>query len=238
MSPVGPFLFCLPAMKPTGAAVVRLPKELEVVDDSDAFTPYMSQIVPGCPPCAYTAIDGSVPMATVMSWSPRACQPLCAPKRPGAVAPIESAKPTQNRSSPRRSSQSRKSMHAGAEASRSFAAQRPSFQRSGRTLNSCHRCPSVLPSEPWITWLVSGPISKIDVAARSQRRKKYSTCEPGVSRPSGMIFLYSLVVPDAPPYGAGTVPSQMMFVEFVAPFGTTMKQRFRAGLNVLLLKRS
>src|SRR5262252_4278687 len=106
MRPVGPFRAFLPVWKPDGSVVVRLASDEDVVDDSDALMPNMSQMVPGCPPCLYTAMVGSVAIATVMSWSPRACQPLCAPQRDGVVHPIESAMPTHTRSSPRRSSQS------------------------------------------------------------------------------------------------------------------------------------
>src|SRR5262249_19859904 len=102
--------------------------------------------------------------------------------------------------------------------------------RSGSTLNSCHRWPSVLPSDGWSTKFVSGAMSNgvVGVVA-SLLRKKYSTCEPGVSSPSGMILVCSLVVvtpsqPEPAPYAAQLVPSQRMLVELVAPVGTVMVQ--------------
>src|SRR5215471_2544002 len=121
-------------------------------------------------------------------------------------------------------------MQAGAAALRSATDQAPSFHRSGRTPNCCQRCPSVLPSLGWSTKFVSGAMSNgvVGVVA-SLLRKKYSTCEPGVSRPSGMIFVCSLVVvtpfqPEPAPYAPQFVPSQRMLVEFVAPPGTVMAQ--------------
>src|SRR5690242_15830491 len=99
-----------------------------------------------------------------------------------------------------------------------------SFQRSGSTLNSCQRCPSVEPvplevhglpttdisSYCGVTLLLSGTMVKGPGLTAFERRMKYSTCEPGVSRPSGMIFVYSLVVlvPSQPVRDEGTVVSQ------------------------------
>src|SRR5262245_61390234 len=64
-------------------------------------------------------------------------------------------------------------------------------------------------------------------------RKKYCTCDPGVSIPSGMILVNSLVVsvpsqPDPAPYAAQSpaTPAQLMLVELVKPLGITITQRF------------
>src|SRR5215471_8087854 len=121
-------------------------------------------------------------------------------------------------------------MQAGDGPSRSAIDQAPSFQRSGSTPNCCHRCPSKLfPSPGWKMKLVSGAMLNTPGVDASLLRKKYSTCEPGVSRPSGMIFVCSLVVvtpfqPEPAPYAPQFVPSQRILVEFVAPPGTVMAQ--------------
>src|SRR5262245_28208682 len=57
---------------------------------------------------------------------------------------------------------------------------------------------------------VSGQFTKLRFGSLScDLRKKYCTCEPGVSRPSGMIFEYSFVcvVPSQPVRDCGTVES-------------------------------
>src|SRR5262249_15689289 len=120
-------------------------------------------------------------------------------------------------------------MQAGAAALRSEDDQAPSFQRSGRTPNCCHRCPSKLLSPGWKMKLVSGTMLNTPGVDTSLLRKKYWTCEPGVSRPSGMIFVCSLVVvtpsqPEPMPYAPQFVPSQRMLLEFVAPLGTVITQ--------------
>src|SRR6185436_11426537 len=125
-------------------------------------------------------------------------------------------------------------MQAGALAFRSAIDQAPSFHRSGSTPNCCQRCPSVLPSFPWKTKFVSGTMSNTDGVERSDLRKKYCTCEPGVSRPSGMILVCSLVIvtpsqPERPGptgYKPQPVPSHVILVEFVAPPGIGMTHMF------------
>src|SRR5215470_16298205 len=116
-------------------------------------------------------------------------------------------------------------MQAGAAAFRSAADHAPSFQRSGRTPNCCQRCPSVLPSAGWSTKFVSGAMSNgVTGLVASLLRKKYWTCDPGVSRPSGRILVCSLVVvtpsqPEPAPYAPQFVPSHWILVELVAPPG-------------------
>src|SRR5436309_14985276 len=89
-------------------------------------------------------------------------------------------------------------------------------------LNSDQRSPSVeLPPTCGVTTLVSGTVPLN--TPPSSRRKKYSTCEPDVNKPSGMIFSpsnrtfelawYPVGTQSAPTplqaTNAGTVPSQM-----------------------------
>src|SRR4029077_9458139 len=84
-----------------------------VVSDSDAFTWYMSHVVPGCEFLLLTATVGSdVYVHVVRSVVPGACQPLRAPHFREAVPPIESITPTNRPSLPRRSFRSMYSMHA------------------------------------------------------------------------------------------------------------------------------
>src|ERR1051326_1034911 len=83
----------LPAAKPM---FVRLARRLPIppalaVSDSDALTPYMSHVVPGCAFWLLTVTDrfvrtSSPPMSTV----PGAVQPLCAPRLANFVSPSES----------------------------------------------------------------------------------------------------------------------------------------------------
>src|SRR6185369_11160329 len=71
------------------------------------------------------------------------------------------------------------------------------FQRSGSTANCCQRCWSVFgPSRFWgVMTFVSGVIAYSRFgSAECDLRKKYWTCEPGVSSPSGMTFVNSFVV--------------------------------------------
>src|SRR5262245_61497685 len=88
------------------------------------------------------------------------------------------------------------------------------FQRSGSTPNCCQRCWSVEPSRVCgVMRCVSGHIAKPNAgfsgSAAIPLRKKYCTCEPGVSRPSGMILVNSFVVaePSQPVRDCGTVVS-------------------------------
>src|SRR5262245_32453367 len=134
-------------------------------------------------------------------------------------------------------------MQAGAPAFRSATDQAPSLQRSGSTPNCCQRCPSTLPSPGWKTKLVSGHISNTEGFDKSDLRKKYWTCEPGVSNPSGMIFVYSFVVvtpshPEPAPYAAQFVPSQRMLVELVAPAASVMRQMYLIFLSLILVSLS
>src|SRR5438874_12235056 len=100
-----------------------------VVSDSDALTPYMSHVEPGCEFLFETATDMSVRTSMpAMSVVPGACQPLCDPYLAAAVAPIESIVATNRPSLPRRSLRSMYSMHAApAPLKATF------FQRSGST---------------------------------------------------------------------------------------------------------
>src|SRR5690349_943580 len=106
------------------------------------------------------------------------------------------------------------------------------FHRSGSTPNCCQRCWSVEPSRGCgVMKFVSGHIAYSRFGSTScDLRKKYWTCEPGVSRPSGMMFVNSLVTfePFQPLRDcgtavshAGTVPSQTTLLsvgELVADF--------------------
>src|SRR5512146_1211103 len=87
----------------------------------------------------------------------------------------------------------------------------PFFQRSGSTENCCQRCWSVEPSRDCgVMKFVSGTIAKARNGSMAcDFLKKYCTCEPGVSRPSGRIFVNSLVVaePFQPVRLCGTVLS-------------------------------
>jgi len=75
--------------------------------------------------------------------------------------------------------------------------------------------PIVAAFRPWNTKFVSGPYSTfVRPAGASDFRKKYSTWAPGVSRPSGMIFVYSLVCPGRLPGNsvpAAGKPMQMQY---------------------------
>src|SRR5262249_34282057 len=87
-----------------------------------------------------------------------------------------------------------------------------SFQRSGSTANCCQRCWSVEPSRDCgVMKFVSGHIANGRPVGLMKKplRKKYCTCEPGVSRPSAMIFVNSFVValPSQPVRDCGTVVS-------------------------------
>src|SRR5689334_3481469 len=107
-----------------------------VVSDSDALTPYMSHVVPGCEFLLLTATLMSVRTSRLaILVVPGACQPLCAPHLGAAVAPMESIVATNRPSLPRRSLRSMYSMHAEpAPPNAAF------FQRSGSTANCCQRC--------------------------------------------------------------------------------------------------
>src|SRR5262245_44613241 len=84
-----------------------------VVSDSDALTPYMSHVVPGCEFLFATTTLGSVrtsrPTIFVL---PDANQPLWAPRFATAVAATESIVATNRPSLPRRSLRSMYSMQA------------------------------------------------------------------------------------------------------------------------------
>src|ERR1051326_1926347 len=79
-----------------------------------------------------------------------------------------------------------------------------SFQRSGSTENCCQRCSSVEPSRLCgVMRFVSGTIAYSSSGSiECDFLKKYWTCEPGVSSPSGMIFVNSFVVSDPRPPAA------------------------------------
>src|SRR5580765_7241370 len=114
-----------------------------VVSDSEALTPYMSQVVPGCEFLLLTVAPPGLEAAlyVVMSNVPAACQPLWAPHLAAAVPPIESITPTNRPSLPWRSLRSTYSMQAEpAPPNAAF------FQRSGITAHCCQRCWSVEPS--------------------------------------------------------------------------------------------
>src|SRR5262245_22652869 len=172
----------------------RLPSWPEpVVADSAALTPYMSQVVPGCEFLLLTARLMFVRTSTLLMFTPLpACQPLCAPHLAGEVPLIESITATNRPSLPRRSFRSTYSMQAApAPPNAEF------FHRSGSTENCCQRWRSVeLPSRLCgVIRFVSGHMAKFrNGLAACDLRKKYWTCEPGVSRPSGMIFVHSFVV--------------------------------------------
>src|SRR5258706_11733775 len=107
-----------------------------VVIDSDALTPYMSHVVPGCEFLLLTATDMFVRTSRpAMFVVPGAVQPLCAPHFAAAVFPIESITETKRPSLPRRSFRSMYSMHAAPEPPNATF-----FQRSGSTANCCQRC--------------------------------------------------------------------------------------------------
>src|SRR5256885_15965077 len=83
------------------------------VSDSDALTPYMSHVVPGCEFRLLTATLMLVRTSRLaMFVVPGANQPLCAPCFAAAVAPIESIVATNRPSLPRRSLRSMYSMQA------------------------------------------------------------------------------------------------------------------------------
>src|SRR6185295_8117911 len=110
--------------------------------DSDAFTWYMSHVVPGCEFLLLTATDGSdAYVHVVRSVVPGACQPLCAPHLARDVPPIESITPTNRPSLPRRSFRSTYSMQAEPLPPNALL-----FQRSGSTAKCSKRCSSVEPS--------------------------------------------------------------------------------------------
>src|ERR1041385_2250235 len=126
-----------------------------VVSDSDALTPYMSQVVPGCEFLFATTTEASVRTSRpLMFVVPAACQPLWAPHLAAAVL-IESITPTKRPSLPRRSLRSTYSMHAEpAPPNAAF------FHRSGSTPNCCQRCWSVEPScDCGVIRFVSGHIA-------------------------------------------------------------------------------
>src|SRR5689334_2797405 len=85
-----------------------------VVSDSDALTPYMSHVVPGCEFLLLTVAPPGLVAAlyVVMSNVPAACQPLCAPYLAAAVAATESIVATNRPSLPRRSFRSTYSRQA------------------------------------------------------------------------------------------------------------------------------
>src|SRR5216683_1214404 len=115
MSGVGPDLASLPMANPMPARLARrlpMPPAF-VVSDSDALTPYMSHVVPGCEFLLLTATDMFVRTSRpLMFVVPGACQPLCAPHFAAAVLPIESITETKRPSLPRRSFRSTYSMQA------------------------------------------------------------------------------------------------------------------------------
>src|SRR5262245_12866465 len=101
------------------------------------------------------------------------------------------------------------------------------FQRSGSTAKCWNRSRSV--DGPWaVIRLVSGYIAKRrNGSAACDLRKKYCTCEPGVSRPSGMMGEHSFVtvVPSQPVRDCGTVESHV---------GTVPSQRTFWNVPVLV----
>src|ERR1051325_1362788 len=220
----------LPAAKPM---FVRLARRLPIppalaVSDSDALTPYMSHVVPGCAFWLLTVTDrfvrtSSPPMSTV----PGAVQPLCAPRLANFVSPSESIMLTKCPSFPRRSSRSTYSMQA-----MPWPPNARFFQRSGSTANCCQRCWSVECSPFCGTMkFVSGHIPYSSSGSiECDFREKYWTGEPGVRSPSGMIFVNSFVVADpSQPVRlcgtvvshAGTTPLQLMLLrvgELLATF--------------------
>src|SRR5689334_13715218 len=106
------------------------------------------------------------------------------------------------------------------------------FHRSGSTPNCCQRCWSVEPSRDCgVMKFVSGHIAYSRFGSTAcDFLKKYWTCDPGASRPSGMMGLNSFVTfePFQPVRDlgtvlshAGTVPSQATLLsvgELVAAF--------------------
>src|SRR6185436_9658057 len=103
------------------------------------------------------------------------------------------------------------------------------FQRSGSTENCCQRCSSVEPSLGCgVMKFVSGHIAYARFgSAACDLRKKYWTCEPGVSRPSGMMFENSRVTlePFQPVRDCGIVVSHA---------GTVPLQRTLFNVGVLV----
>src|ERR1041385_544008 len=85
-----------------------------VKSDSEALTPYMSHVVPGCEFLLLTVAPPGLVAAlyVVMSNVPAACQPLCAPYLAAAVPVMESITATKRPSLPPRSLRSTYSMHA------------------------------------------------------------------------------------------------------------------------------
>src|SRR6185369_1743680 len=162
-------------------------------------------VVPGCEFLLLTTTLMFVRTSRLLMFtSPGACQPLCAPHFAVAVPPIESITPTKRPSLPRRSLRSTYSMHAmPAPPNAAF------FHRSGSTANCCQRCWSVeLSRGCGVMKFVSGHIAKFRFgSAACDLRKKYCTCEPGVSSPSEMIFENSFVCawPSQPVRDCGTV---------------------------------
>src|SRR5258706_6633363 len=107
-----------------------------VVSDSDALTPYMSHVVPGCEFLLLTATDMFVRTSSpTMFVVPGAVQPLCDPRFAVWVMPIESIIETKRPSLPRRSFRSTYSMQAEPCPPNALL-----FQRSGSTENCCQRC--------------------------------------------------------------------------------------------------
>src|SRR5258708_317888 len=135
---VGPDLASLPMANPMPARLARrlpMPPAL-VVSDSDALTPYMSHVVPGCEFLLLTATDMFVRTSSpLMFVVPGAVQPLCEPRFKTEVAPIESITETKRPSLPRRSLRSMYSMQAEPKPPNALF-----FQRSGSTENCCQRC--------------------------------------------------------------------------------------------------
>src|ERR1051325_4433695 len=105
-----------------------------------------------------------------------------------------------------------------------------SFQRSGSTENCCQRCSSVEPSRLCgVMRFVSGTIAFSSCGSiECHFVKKYWTGEPGVSSPSGMIFVNSFVVadPSQPVRDRGTVLSHA---------GTTPLQLMLSSAGELLV---
>src|SRR5262249_14658881 len=115
------------------------------------------------------------------------------------------------------------------------------------TPNCCQRCWSVEPSRVCgVMKFVSGHMAKSSRGLRGSDakplRKKYCTCEPGVSRPSGMIFVNSFVV--ASPFQpvrdcgtvvshAGTAPLQLTLLsdsELDAAFSVSIKKHLNLSM--------
>jgi hypothetical protein len=112
-----------------------------VVSDSDALTPYMSHVVPGCEFLFATTTDESVRRPGRLMFVVPARSSRCERPLGGSVAAIESIDATNRPSLPRRSLRSTYSMQPEPAPPNAVF-----FHRSGSTPNCCQRCWSVEPS--------------------------------------------------------------------------------------------